>query len=228
MSEAHGHWVRVCAELGVARAEEGWRSLVEWSASNASWHSLDNCISYQIKVWRNMLLKGVEPVTRPELFEFALLVRHLPPDRITLMLSDVLPKTADEEQRDAYLVGLLLEGGARPTPAEDNTESDQTLFLKMFKRDMQIFEDLELAVLGAPRDTYLQHAALIRDEYPNLHYKHYLELRLKVLEQFLRIPKLFHTDEFSDMESSARENLDVEIHNIRKELDRTDADWKEN
>ncbi|KAJ8708868.1 hypothetical protein PYW08_010250 [Mythimna loreyi] len=85
-------------------------------------------------------------------------------------------------------------------------------------RDLQLFGDCELAVLAASREEYDAHAKLVRAEYSKLTHDNYVELRIKVLNQFNQIPKLFHTPEFECFESAARENIEREILTLREHL----------
>nr|UZN46520.1 HD phosphohydrolase [Heliothis virescens] len=85
-------------------------------------------------------------------------------------------------------------------------------------RDLQLFGDCELAVLAASREEYDAHAKLVRAEYSKLTHDNYVELRIKVLNQFNQIPKLFHTPEFECFESAARENIEREICTLREHL----------
>ncbi|CAB3225671.1 unnamed protein product [Arctia plantaginis] len=85
-------------------------------------------------------------------------------------------------------------------------------------RDLQLFGDCELAVLAASREEYDAHAKLVRAEYSKLSQDNYVELRIKVLNQFSQIPKLFHTPEFECFEAAARENIEREICTLREHL----------
>jgi predicted metal-dependent HD superfamily phosphohydrolase len=75
-------------------------------------------------------------------------------------------------------------------------------------RDIDLFTDADLSVLGAAPETYAQYAAGVRKEYsmyPDLHYK---PGRRKVLKHFLEMDRIFKTDEFFQLyEKQARENL---------------------
>ncbi|CAD0250793.1 unnamed protein product [Spodoptera exigua] len=85
-------------------------------------------------------------------------------------------------------------------------------------RDLQLFGDCELAVLAASREEYDAHAKLVRAEYSKLTNDNYVQLRIKVLNQFSQIPKLFHSPEFECFESAARENIEREINTLREHL----------
>ncbi|CAH1641685.1 unnamed protein product [Spodoptera littoralis] len=85
-------------------------------------------------------------------------------------------------------------------------------------RDLQLFGDCELAVLAASREEYDAHAKLVRAEYSKLTNDNYVQLRIKVLNQFSQIPKLFHSPEFECFESAARENIEREINTLQEHL----------
>ncbi|XP_045507234.1 uncharacterized protein LOC123703318 [Colias croceus] len=85
-------------------------------------------------------------------------------------------------------------------------------------RDLQLFGDCELAVLSASREEYDAHAKLVRAEYSKLNQKNYVELRIKILNQLIQVPKLYQTPEFESFEGAARENIDREICTLREHL----------
>lgn len=72
--------------------------------------------------------------------------------------------------------------------------------------------------MAASREEYDAHAKLVRAEYANMTNNNYVELRIKVLNQFAAIPKLYHTEEFSCFEAAARENIEREICTLREHL----------
>ncbi|XP_075986129.1 uncharacterized protein LOC142983146 isoform X2 [Anticarsia gemmatalis] len=117
----------------------------------------------------------------------------------------------DSAEPDSVQAGA--EGGAEEPPPAPSTPAGPAPL-----RDLQLFGDCELAVLAASREEYDAHAKLVRAEYSKLTQDNYVELRIKVLNQFSQIPKLFHTPEFECFEAAARENIDREICTLREHL----------
>lgn len=142
------------------------------------------------------------------------------PDSATAEESEEAPKPdsasgAEPDSAEPDSVAPLdLEGaaGGDPPPAPSTPAGPAPL------RDLQLFGDCELAVLAASREEYDAHAKLVRAEYSKLTQDNYVELRIKVLNQFTQIPKLFHTAEFECLEAAARENIDREIDALREHL----------
>ncbi len=79
-------------------------------------------------------------------------------------------------------------------------------------KDINIFTDADLSILGFPQKKYIQYLKQVRKEYkmyPNLLYN---PSRKKVLESFLDMKSIYKTDYFKDnFETQARENIQYEI-----------------
>jgi predicted metal-dependent HD superfamily phosphohydrolase len=85
-------------------------------------------------------------------------------------------------------------------------------------REIDLFTDADLAILGATPERYQHYTAEIRKEYfiyPDLLYK---PGRKKVLQHFLQMKRIYKTDEFYERyEQAARINLQKEmsVYSIR-------------
>lgn len=78
-----------------------------------------------------------------------------------------------------------------------------------------LFLDADLAILGAPEDTYAAYSEAIRREYAWVPEGDYREGRLKVLTNFLRRGRLFYTGQMAArFEAQARRNLSNEIKGL--------------
>ena len=81
--------------------------------------------------------------------------------------------------------------------------------------DIGLFLDADLAILGAPEETYLAYSEAIRREYAWVPEEAYREGRLKVLTNFLRRGRLFYTEQMAArFEAQARRNLSNEIEGL--------------
>lgn len=81
--------------------------------------------------------------------------------------------------------------------------------------DLGLFLDADLAILGAPEDTYAAYNEAIRREYAWVPEEAYREGRLKVLTNFLRRGRLFYTERMAArFEARARRNLSNEIKGL--------------
>ena len=84
------------------------------------------------------------------------------------------------------------------------TESEYT--------DGQYFLDIDMSILGAQRNVYLQYASNVRQEYAMFNDEMYNFGRAKVLNEFLDRDRIFLTDHYNDkLEQAARENIANEM-----------------
>jgi predicted metal-dependent HD superfamily phosphohydrolase len=78
--------------------------------------------------------------------------------------------------------------------------------------DFGIFLDADLSILGAEEETYRAYSEAIRREYAWVPEAAYREGRLKVLANFLRRERLYHTERMAErFEARARRNLSDEV-----------------
>jgi predicted metal-dependent HD superfamily phosphohydrolase len=83
--------------------------------------------------------------------------------------------------------------------------------------NLQLFLDLDMAVLGKTATAYAHYANLVRREYQHVPLAVYCEKRATVLQDFLRQPHIYGTDLFrTALERRARENLAHEIESLRR------------
>ncbi|XP_028163891.1 uncharacterized protein LOC135083348 [Ostrinia nubilalis] len=215
-------WRAACGTLRAPDADDAWKQIVDTSPSDALWHSIRNCVAYQAGIWQKLISKGIEDVVQPAAFKLAIVLRHTPSEVTVKLLTELLRSHPQSQDLTSYVLALLTDdeaqwcgscgegesGGGSPTAPPGPAPL----------RDLQLFGDCELAVLAASKEEYDAHAKLVRAEYSKLTQEHYVELRIKVLNQFNQIPKLFHTPEFEDLESAARENIEREISTLREHL----------
>jgi predicted metal-dependent HD superfamily phosphohydrolase len=71
-----------------------------------------------------------------------------------------------------------------------------------------LIRDLDLGILGSPREIYNQYSNAIRKEYNTVPYQIFAAKRIKVLESFLNKDRIYSTDYFyNKYENQARINL---------------------
>ncbi|XP_038218201.1 uncharacterized protein LOC119836805 [Zerene cesonia] len=220
-------WRSACATLVAPHSEEAWSEISTASPPDSVWHSLRNCVAYQAGVWHSMLLKGVDDVIQPAAFKLAMVLRHTPSELTVRLLADLLRLHPQSQDLTAYILALLTDDEAwcsncSPTIGEGGVPEIGPgvagVGVIAPLRDLQLFGDCELAVLSASREEYDAHAKLVRAEYSKLNQKNYVELRIKILNQLIQVPKLYQTPEFESFEGAARENIDREICTLREHL----------
>jgi predicted metal-dependent HD superfamily phosphohydrolase len=111
-----------------------------------------------------------------------------------------LERERADDARIARVHGLII-ATRHLTPAVD---SDQALLL-----------DVDLGILGQPRDVFDAYDAAIRREYDWLSRSRWIEGRKAVLEQFLSRPRIYSTAPFyAQFEARARRNIAVAIDRL--------------
>jgi predicted metal-dependent HD superfamily phosphohydrolase len=84
-----------------------------------------------------------------------------------------------------------------------------------FSWDMKAFLDLDTSILGAPEEIYQEYNRAIRKEYSWVPDVLYREGRTKVLNDFLRRDRIYHTEEIrAKYETQARHNIAEEIREL--------------
>lgn len=78
--------------------------------------------------------------------------------------------------------------------------------------DSMIFLDWDLVILGSNEKDYDKYATKIRQEYCWIPYEQYKAGRKKILQNFLKRPKIYFTEKiYKEFESQARKNMEKEI-----------------
>ncbi|XP_045519861.1 uncharacterized protein LOC123711355 isoform X1 [Pieris brassicae] len=205
-------WRSACATLRAAHADRGWAEVSAASAPDSVWHSLTNCVAYQAGVWQGLVLKGMEDATHPAAFRLAVVLRHTPPELAVRLVADKLRTHPQAQELMSYIVSLLTDDSPWCECNADDSQHTAPL------RDLLLFGDCEAAVLAASREEYDAHAKRQRAAYSAMAPRHYVELRIKILNQLIQVPKIYQTPEFECFESAARENVDREICTLREHL----------
>jgi predicted metal-dependent HD superfamily phosphohydrolase len=125
-------------------------------------------------------------------------------------------RAKDNEERSADLAEAVLTSLGLPPGLVANVERlvllTKTHSAEADDRDGQLLLDADLAILGTEEDRYDNYARAIRREYAWVAEDAYREGRRRVLEGFLKRPRIYFTDElFRSHEGRAR-------HNLRREL----------
>lgn len=80
------------------------------------------------------------------------------------------------------------------------------------EKDINLFTDADLSILGTDFEQYHQYTKDIRKEYAIYSESIYTAGRIKVLNHFLQMPRIFKTSHFNGLlETSARKNLNREL-----------------
>ena len=81
--------------------------------------------------------------------------------------------------------------------------------------DFQLIKDIDLSILGFPKDKYEEYTQAVRKEYSHIEDKLFNPGRAAILQKFLDMPRIYQTDYFYErFEKTARENLEIEIKSL--------------
>lgn len=83
--------------------------------------------------------------------------------------------------------------------------------------DAAVLNDADLAMLAAEPQRYKEYKSAIRAEYAHVPTDVYLKARIRVIERLLARKSLFLSPMGAAWEEPARQNLDMELHRLRKE-----------
>lgn len=88
--------------------------------------------------------------------------------------------------------------------------------LQGFDEEFDLFQDLDLFILGSSPSEYKTYTKLLQKENSFMELEKYKSMRLKILQSFLRIPSIYCTKEFRDkFEETARVNIKNEIEELK-------------
>ncbi|WP_274995019.1 hypothetical protein [Promicromonospora iranensis] len=83
--------------------------------------------------------------------------------------------------------------------------------------DAAVLNDADLAMLAAEPQRYKEYKTAVRAEYAHIPIDVYLKARIRVIERLLARKSLFLSPMGAAWEEPARQNLDMELHRLRKE-----------
>ena len=184
-----------------AIADHYWKEITDaYSSTNRYYHNLDHL---------NNLYQQLLPVKEK--------IHHWPVILFSIAYHDIIynPRKKDNEAKSADVAVERLQSIKLNT--ERITDCKQQILATACHQfsnnsDVNYFTDADLSILGAPLSSYLDYAAAIRKEYkmyPGFLYK---PGRIKVLNYFLSLDRIFKTDHFHTLyEEQARRNLLYEI-----------------
>jgi predicted metal-dependent HD superfamily phosphohydrolase len=89
--------------------------------------------------------------------------------------------------------------------------------------DAAVLNDADLAMLAAEPQRYKEYKSAVREEYAHIPTDVYLKARIRVIERLLARKSLFLSPMGAAWEEPARQNLDMELHRLRKEQAKLDA-----
>lgn len=175
-----------------------------YSASNRHYHNINHI--YSMTDWLKVFMTRLQ---NPK-FVFLAIVYH-----------DIIYKTTrsdNEEQSAQYFKKIALKKLDLKAPeigyimdliryTKHNFESTENL-----PNDAKYLLDFDLAVLSSSEEKYISYCDNIRREfkiYPNFLYK---KGRLDFLQNFLKKPKIYLSEEYLFSEKKARENMENEIN----------------
>lgn len=83
--------------------------------------------------------------------------------------------------------------------------------------DAAVLNDADLAMLAAEPQRYKDYKSAVRAEYAHIPTEDYIRARIRVIERLLARKSLFLSPMGAAWEEPARQNLDMELHRLRKE-----------
>jgi len=89
--------------------------------------------------------------------------------------------------------------------------------------DAAVLNDADLAMLAAEPQRYKEYKSAVRAEYGHVPTDVYLKARIHVVERLLARKSLFLSPMGAAWEEPARQNLDMELHRLRKEQAKLDS-----
>ena len=89
--------------------------------------------------------------------------------------------------------------------------------------DAAVLNDADLAMLAAEPQRYKDYKSAVRAEYAHIPAEDYLRARIRVIERLLARKSLFLSPMGAAWEEPARQNLDMELHRLRKEQAKLDT-----
>lgn len=124
----------------------------------------------------------------------------------------------NEEQSAAFAVGVLTQAGLDHTFVR--TVKHLILATKhvgvISDPDAAMLVDIDLAILGAPRDHFARFERQIREEYSWVSKTDFVAGRTKILRQFFDRPKIYQTESFRlRYEDTARANISWAINQLK-------------
>lgn len=127
------------------------------------------------------------------------------------------PLKKDNEARSASLADKQLSDLGIPADIKEKVNrlilatASHSLSFKDDDFDGRFFMDIDLSILGAHREKYVEYMWQIRKELVLVPRFIYKKGRVKALEQLLGLRHIYKTDIFSPLEARARENIQLEI-----------------
>jgi predicted metal-dependent HD superfamily phosphohydrolase len=117
----------------------------------------------------------------------------------------------DNEERSAQLAKEVLKKAQVPVVVRLHVVANIMTTKpgeKANSPDQQIIADIDLAILGQPRNVFVEYERQVREEYASVPEEVFWQVRKGILQNFLNRSSIFSTSLFRDLyEGQARENL---------------------
>lgn len=199
-------WISLCQKAGLPSSSHAWhaRLMTAWTEPQRHYHDLthlEECLSWFDKV--------AALCEAPCAVELALWFHDAVYD----------PKAPDNEEKSAEMAEEFLhESGESPA-----LKANVALLIMATKThqadgnpDAEVMLDIDLSILGQPRERFSQYEEAIRQEYAWVPWETYLAKRTDVLKSFLGRDAIYQTTFFRDhFELQARNNLQCAITTLK-------------
>ena len=186
--------------------EQLWEEIVyRYSAQHRHYHNLSH-----IAHLFTLLDQHINRVTNPAVMGFAILYHNVVYDTYSPNNEEQSAAFAEAHLRQLSVNNSLIKNVQifiRAT--KDHTIREKTTLQK----DLELFLDLDMAILGVDEEIYKWYSEKIRQEYSKYPDNLYNEGRKLALQKVLESESIFSTDDFKQlMEENARKNIESEVN----------------
>ena len=238
VSSAHDlgqRWASLMHTLGVdaAVSRKWWRKVHDsYTEAHRSYHNLDH-LREVFRHCDDAIADQSGCVTAPHLIQLAVFfhdIVYLPTLRQTETPGKRHPVDNNEVRSALTFLEFATDANATSKGCSLTAEDVDTVDAWIVRtashlsgpatRDLAVFLDADLAVLGRPATGYARYAEAIRHEYCHVPHATFRQGRCAVLNGFVHCEQLYFTDfARTKLEAQARANIASEIKHLQRSLD---------
>lgn len=214
MCNAKDRWRSLCKTISAKKEVDFvWEWIyAAYNEPHRYYHTLDHitdCLK-EYSAWRHLLPRDID-----QIIEFSIFCHDLVYDT----------KALDNEEKSAALAKNILGvlGAANKNSGTNNLSGEVEKMIlaskhnwkNLFPRQVNLFLDIDLVILGRPEDIFDKYDTNIRKEYEWVPLEIYKQKRKSLLSNFLKQDHIYMTPEFQEKyEVKARSNLGRAIERL--------------